>query len=279
MSPHATYSTKGYTCAEEDSGVDLNRNYGVDFGVAEETQVGLVSQETQSLAEVFGDKSLTKKMFEDDCGDPCSECYRGPSAFSEPETKALRDFISVHQKQIKFVSNFHSLGNMWVYPFNGRTKNDIEERSPGALAIFEEIGQDAQWPDGNRNDGNSHDLIGDKIGGDMDDYILATFGIPSITNELGNETQYIGEWTVKSKDEAFKICDDNSHWLEHTYKKMGNQVALTPVYYKHEGDQMRLYVNVTNEGLSDMQGAYDIKLNDKSYSLVQGGAGASTSSF
>jgi len=33
MSPNATRSNKGYTCAIEDSGVDLNRNYGVDFGV------------------------------------------------------------------------------------------------------------------------------------------------------------------------------------------------------------------------------------------------------
>jgi len=97
MSPNATYSTKGYTCAEEDSGVDLNRNYAVDFGVAEKTQVGVVSSETQALAEVFGDKKLTENMFEDDCGDPCSECYRGPTAFSEPETRALRDFISAHQ--------------------------------------------------------------------------------------------------------------------------------------------------------------------------------------
>ena len=54
MSPHATQSTKGYTCAEEDSGVDLNRNYGVDWGVAEKTQVGIVS-EFQSMAEIFGD--------------------------------------------------------------------------------------------------------------------------------------------------------------------------------------------------------------------------------
>lgn len=102
----------------------------------------------------------------------------------------------------------------------------------------------------------------------MDDYILATFGIPSITNELGNETQYIGEWTVKSKDEAYKICYDNSHWLEHTYKKLGNQVALAPVYYKPEGDLIRLFVNITNEGLSDLQGAYEVKLNGQGYSLA-----------
>lgn len=37
MSPNATRSTKGYECAIEDSGVDLNRNYPVDWGVAEKT--------------------------------------------------------------------------------------------------------------------------------------------------------------------------------------------------------------------------------------------------
>lgn len=37
MSPHATQSLSGYTCAVEDAGVDLNRNYGVDFGVGVKT--------------------------------------------------------------------------------------------------------------------------------------------------------------------------------------------------------------------------------------------------
>jgi hypothetical protein len=102
----------------------------------------------------------------------------------------------------------------------------------------------------------------------MDDYILSTFGIPSVTNELGNDTQYIGEWTVKNKDEALRICEDNSHWLEHTYKKLGNQISLTPLYYKPEKDSLRLYINITNEGLSDLKKPFQIKLNDKS--LAQG---------
>ena len=64
------------------------------------------------------------------------ECYRGPEPFSEPETKALRTFLNEHQKQIKFVYNFHSNGNMWIYPYNGRVDNDIETRNPGILPIF-----------------------------------------------------------------------------------------------------------------------------------------------
>jgi len=37
MNPNATKSKKGYTCAIEDSGVDLNRNYPIDFGVGVRT--------------------------------------------------------------------------------------------------------------------------------------------------------------------------------------------------------------------------------------------------
>lgn len=137
-----------------------------------------------------------------------------------------------HQHQIKFVYNFHSNGNMWIYPYNGRSENDIETRNPGILAIFQEIEEQAQFPDGNKNDGNSQQLIGEKIGGDMDDWVLATFNIPSVTAELGDENQYIGEWTVKDKSTALSICQENSNWLEHTYKKLGNQINLQAAYYK-----------------------------------------------
>jgi len=45
MSPFAQYSEQGkFNCSEEDSGVDLNRNYGVDWGVGVLTQVGLVNE-------------------------------------------------------------------------------------------------------------------------------------------------------------------------------------------------------------------------------------------
>tara|TARA_B110000285_G_scaffold219197_1_gene269527 strand:+ start:103 stop:378 length:276 start_codon:yes stop_codon:yes gene_type:complete len=43
MSPNAVYSQQQkYNCSDEDSGVDLNRNYGVDWGIGVLTQVGIV---------------------------------------------------------------------------------------------------------------------------------------------------------------------------------------------------------------------------------------------
>jgi len=59
-------SNMGQKCRPEDSGVDLNRNYGVSWGI----NIPL---------------------------DPCDECFNGRGPFSEPETRAVRDFMTSHK--------------------------------------------------------------------------------------------------------------------------------------------------------------------------------------
>lgn len=100
-------------------GVDLNRNYGVDWD--------------------------ENKIFPN-AKDPCFEFYAGHEAFSEPETRAIRDFLEKHKDEIKFVINFHSNGNSFMWPFNGRNPNDIDERAPGVLRIMEDIVGNANFP-------------------------------------------------------------------------------------------------------------------------------------
>ena len=158
MNPNAVKDKEGTSCQAEMAGVDLNRNSGVYFGIGQTTQMGL---------------NTNNKI--DECADSCGECYRGPNAFSEPETRAIRDFLSANKDQIKFVYNFHSNGNMWIYPFNGRDPNDIADRAPLALLAFQDIGSEASFPDGMSRNGNSKDIIGERIGGDCDDYILSEF--------------------------------------------------------------------------------------------------------
>ena len=51
----------------------------------------------------------------------------------------------------------------------------------------------------------------------MDDWILATFNIPSVTNELGTDSQFSNGWVVNNAQEAFNICKDNSEWIEFVY--------------------------------------------------------------
>lgn len=68
-------------------GVDLNRNYGQAWG-------------------------------HDDNGsspDSGSDVYRGPAAFSEPETQALRDLCNAHT--FRLALNYHTFGDLLIYPW------------------------------------------------------------------------------------------------------------------------------------------------------------------
>ncbi|KAG7173138.1 carboxypeptidase B-like [Homarus americanus] len=67
-------------------GVDLNRNWDFHFGVGAST-------------------------------DPCSEVYKGPSAFSEPETRALRDAMLKEKDNMVLVLALHSFGQNLLYPW------------------------------------------------------------------------------------------------------------------------------------------------------------------
>lgn len=68
-------------------GVDPNRNFGYHWGEVKE-----------------GGASL----------DPCHETYAGPRAFSEPETKAMADYILANKKDIRYIdSNSHLIEDGW----------------------------------------------------------------------------------------------------------------------------------------------------------------------
>jgi hypothetical protein len=68
-------------------GVDLNRNYDYHWGEAGSS------------------------------GDPRSNVYRGPYAFSEPELQAIRDLINDDDHQFLYTLNYHSYGRCMLYPW------------------------------------------------------------------------------------------------------------------------------------------------------------------
>lgn len=60
---------------------------------------------------------------------PCTETYRGKNAFSEPETRAIKDFILKKMKvqEIKMYLTVHSYGQYFLYPW-GYEKLDTHDR-------------------------------------------------------------------------------------------------------------------------------------------------------
>lgn len=75
--------------ADDGFGVDLNRNYDYKWG-------------GQGAS-----------------ADPESETYRGPNAFSEPETQAIRDFVVSHPN-LNVLLSFHTFSELILYPWGYR---------------------------------------------------------------------------------------------------------------------------------------------------------------
>jgi len=77
--------------------------------------------------------------------DPCEEIYQGSSAFSEPEAKAVRDFIMGHKKDIQVVITMHTYSQIWIHPY-GHVRNsypadvtDLHETGLQAAAALKKL--------------------------------------------------------------------------------------------------------------------------------------------
>jgi len=93
-------------------GVDLNRNYGYQWGY---DNIG---------------SSPT----------PSSETYRGPSAFSEPESSTLRDFFLAHD--FKTAMTIHTYGDHYLYAYG------YANVPPESLAVHQEYGAEVSAENG-----------------------------------------------------------------------------------------------------------------------------------
>lgn len=87
------------------SGVDLNRNYGYMWGK------------------------------EGSSGNPRSETYRGPAAWSEPEVVSIREFVLNHTN-ISILLTYHTYSELILYPW-GYTYDPIADQR--AQAVFVEM--------------------------------------------------------------------------------------------------------------------------------------------
>jgi carboxypeptidase T len=133
-------------------GVDLNRNYGHRWG-----------------ADNVGSSPVTT-----------SQTYRGPSAFSEPETRAVRNFCNRHA--FRSCLNYHTFANVLIYP-------DIGATDPADSATFIQIARHITTED-NYTNGTCLDVLFYTTNGDADDWMYGEKNskpkIFSLTPEVGD---------------------------------------------------------------------------------------------
>ena len=148
--------------ADGSYGVDLNRNYGHKWG--------------------FSNEGSSDKMH--------SEVYRGTSAFSEPETQAVRDFVRSHQ--FKIALNYHSWGGFLIYPW-GYTSVPTQD-----VEIFKELGL-LLTKDNRYVYGTGLETVNYSTNGDADDWMYGEVEnknkIFAMTPEIG--TREHGFWPAK----------------------------------------------------------------------------------
>jgi hypothetical protein len=93
-------------------GVDLNRNYSWQWG----------------------------PQWPGSSGTPGDETYRGPSAFSEPETQAMRDFFNAHPPGMSLSA--HTYSDLWLFPWGYTATPSLDD------ATFRLYGQRATASNG-----------------------------------------------------------------------------------------------------------------------------------
>ncbi|VDK43396.1 unnamed protein product, partial [Anisakis simplex] len=108
-------------CVDKDSktvcckGVDLNRNFAFRF------------------AEIGSSSS------------PCSEIYHGNYAFSEPESRAIRDAVLSLGNRIDAYITLHTYSQLWIYPYSHKKHaysedvNDLKSLARKAVASLQQL--------------------------------------------------------------------------------------------------------------------------------------------
>lgn len=197
-------------------GVDLNRNYGYEFG---HDNVG-------------------------SSNDPASDVYRGPSGFSEPETQAIRDLCIAREFKTAFC--YHSYGNLLIRPF-GYDPNVVPADQQQYDRIAEEL-VDLN----NYCPGNSIQTVGYAANGVSDDWLYGEQNVKdkifSFTPEVGSGID--GFWPPQSN--IIPYAEDNLIPNIRLALMAGEYIAVEPdPILEVASTSIYLPVDFSNIGLFD----------------------------
>ncbi|NQV15779.1 immune inhibitor A [bacterium] len=217
-------------------GVDLNRNWGFQWGYDD-----------------IGSSS-----------DACGATYRGTSAFSEPETQAIRDFVREHDFQTVF--NYHSYGNLLIRPFGYNPDQPLPEPEG---ATYMELGPDLVT-ENNYLFGTGIETVGYTTNGDAVDYMFGELGIINFTPEVGAWAEG-GFWPPT--DMIYELAEENLSMNIHLAGVAGNWIRLEnlelltsdPIEY---GSIVPCQLNVRNKGLGTETRNVTLHLSSPDESII-----------
>jgi len=177
------------SCKAEDQGVDLNRNYGFEFAHDDEGSTDLL----------------------------CNSMYRGPSAFSEPETQAMRKLCTTFTT-IRVALNMHTCacGPLFVIPFNFDDERDDflnKDKFEKAHDFYQTLYDESVKEIGYKL-GNGAQTIAYEANGEASDWMLGKRHIYAISPELGIEDKKSEEFWIKSAEVLEEVLKQNFSWVE-----------------------------------------------------------------
>ncbi|MES2389132.1 MAG: M14 family zinc carboxypeptidase [Bacteroidota bacterium] len=153
-------------------GTDLNRNYGAFWGL-------------------------------DDSGsspDEGNDTYRGTTAFSEPETQAVRWLCDNHH--FRRALNYHTFGNDLIYPW-GHLQVGATPDSNAYTAMCEYMTEENQY-----FFGLTFETLAYTTNGDSDDWM---YGEQTEKNKILALTPEVGESFWPARSSILPLCVDNMH--------------------------------------------------------------------
>lgn len=206
-------------------GVDLNRNYGWNWG------------------------------FDDTGSDPnwCETTYRGTDAFSESENQVIMAFVEEHD--FKLAMNFHTFGNYLIMASGDSPYNLPDEPQ---LSIYEDYGNEMVRYNGYEF-GSAMQTVNYPTNGDSDAWMFNVHGIYAFTPELGGNSD--GYWAPTNR--IMPLVEENLYpnlfaaW-------MAGAAYVNNIYFDSgifmPGESYLLGLSILNRGLGTAASNVEVSL-------------------
>ena len=210
--------------ADTVAGVDLNRNYDFHWG------------------------------YDDTGSSPYSnsQTFRGSSAASEPEIKAV-NFLA-NQYHFKIALNYHTYGNLLIHPWGYSDSNTPDHATFSALGGIMIKENDFLL-------GTGTTTVGYTVNGDSDDWMYGAKGIFSMTPEVG-----FGFWPDPSDIDYFnKLAMHQNVTAAQLLLNYSGAKILTNSLTPNNGT---LDVEITHPGLLQGNSTVSVKFLDPNFSVT-----------